>query len=187
MIAQRFRALGWVGVVASAATGLYLISVQVAAERGKLEAVEAQIAAAQRDMRQLQTEMGTRASMRQLERWNGDVLALTAPKATQFLRGEAQLASLNLDIAPGVPNAPPPAMASIAVPKAVEVSVPDVPDEVAPGNAVTKPIVPVRTTRAVGLASATPVKPRLQRVAMIDAGTVEDVTRIARLEGRAGQ
>ena len=71
MIAQRFKAVGWVAMVAIAATLLYLISLQVAVERGKLEAVEKQIAAAQREVRQLQTEMGTRASMRQLERWNG--------------------------------------------------------------------------------------------------------------------
>ena len=91
MIAQRFKAVGWVAMVAIAATFLYLISLQVAVERGKLEAVEAQINAAQREVRQLQTEMGTRASLRQLERWNGDVLALSAPKAKQFVNNGAQL------------------------------------------------------------------------------------------------
>ena len=113
MITQRFRAVGWVAIVASAATGLYLISLQVAVERGKLEAVEKQIAAAQRDVRQLQTELDTRGSLRQLERWNGEVLALSAPKATQFVRGSTQLASYDHDAAHGAPNAPPSMMADV--------------------------------------------------------------------------
>ncbi len=129
MIAQRFRAIGWVAIVAAAVCILYLISLQVAVERGKLEAVEAQIGVAERELRQLQTEMGTRASLRQLERWNGDVLALSAPKASQFVNSGAQLVALNLDDARGTPNAPPPAMASIAVPAPVDVTVPSVPDE----------------------------------------------------------
>jgi hypothetical protein len=169
MIAQRFRALGWVAVVASAATGLYLISLRVAVERGKLEAVEAQIGAAQREVRQLQTEMGTRASMRQLERWNGEVLALSAPKATQFVRNGAQLVALDLDSARGTPNAPPPVMAAVAVPKPVDVTVPSIPED-----PFTKPVV----------AAAAAVKPKLQRVAMIDRVTAPDAKRITQAEDR---
>ncbi len=114
MIAHRFRALGWVAGIASAATGLYLISLQVAAERAKLEDVDRRIAAAHRDMRQLQTELGTRANMRQLEKWNDDVLALSAPRAEQYLHGEAQLASLSTE--------QPSALPSAAVPRAVLVA-----------------------------------------------------------------
>jgi hypothetical protein len=169
MIAQRFRALGWVAVVASAATGLYLISLQVAVERGKLEAVEAQIGTAQREVRQLQTEMGTRASMRQLERWNGEVLALSAPKATQFVRDGAQLVALDLDSARGMPNAPPPIMASVAVPKPVVVSVPSIPDD-----PFTKPVIDAAAT----------IKPKAQRVAMISPTTARDIVAIAGNEGR---
>ena len=172
MIAQRFRAVGWVAVVASAATGLYLISLQVAVERGKLEAVEAQIVSAQREVRQLQTEMGTRASMRQLERWNGEVLALSAPKATQFVHDGAQLVSLRLDEADAVPNAPPPMMASVAIPKAIDVSVPSVDDE-------------QFETPTVALAAG--AKPKFQRVAMLDMGTARDIAMIAQAEGRKRQ
>ena len=172
MIAQRFRAGGWVAVVASAATGLYLISLQVAVERGKLEAVEAQIVSAQREVRQLQTEMGTRASMRQLERWNGEVLALSAPKATQFVHDGAQLVSLRLDEADAVPNAPPPMMASVAIPKAIDVSVPSVDDE-------------QFETPTVALAAV--AKPKFQRVAMLDMGTARDIAMIAQAEGRKRQ
>ena len=129
MIVQRFRAIGWVAIVAAAVCALYLISLQVAVERGKLEAVEAQIGAAQREVRQLQTEMGTRASLRQLERWNGDVLALSAPQATQFVNSGAQLVAVNLDDKRASPNAPPPVMASATVPKPVDVTVPSIPDD----------------------------------------------------------
>ena len=177
MIAQRFRALGWVAIVALAATFLYLISLQVAVERGKLEAVEAQIGSAQREVRQLQTEMGTRASLRQLERWNGDVLALSAPKATQFVHDGAQLVALNLgDDAHGTPNAPPPVMASIAVPKPVDVTVPSIPDE---------PFVKPLAAVVAKAKTADPAKPKIQRVAMIDQVSPRDAARIKAIKSPA--
>lgn len=120
MIAQRFSALGWVAGVATAATALYLVSLQVAAERGRLEAVERQITSAERDMRSLQTELGTRGSMRQLERWNGDVLALSAPRAGQYLKSDAQLAALDASQLGGDASAPPVAMVAVAPAAPVE-------------------------------------------------------------------
>lgn len=95
MITQRFRPVGWVASVAAAATILYLISLQVATERGRLEEIDTKIASTTREIRQLQTELGTRASLRQLERWNSEVLALSAPGAGQFLNNEAALASVD--------------------------------------------------------------------------------------------
>ena len=95
MITQRFRPVGWVASVAAAATILYLISLQVATERGRLEEIDSKIASTTREIRQLQTELGTRASLRQLERWNSEVLALSAPGAGQFLNNEAALASVD--------------------------------------------------------------------------------------------
>ncbi|CAM3107027.1 hypothetical protein SPAN111604_03910 [Sphingomonas antarctica] len=92
---MRFRAVAWSLGISAAATGLYLISGQVAAERGRLEATEMRIALVHADMRRLKTELGTRGSQRQLEQWNGEVLALSAPKANQFLQGSVQLASLD--------------------------------------------------------------------------------------------
>lgn len=95
MIATRFRSVGWVAGVAVAALGCYLISQRVATERAMVAKVEHQIIAAKQDIRQLQTEIGTRGRMGQLERWNGEVLALSAPKPGQFLESEVRLASLN--------------------------------------------------------------------------------------------
>jgi hypothetical protein len=109
MIAQRFRSVGWVAGVAFAAILLYIISLQVATERGRLEAIDRKIAMTKRDIRQLQTEMGTRASLRQLERWNGDVLALSSPGASQYLSGEDDISKIDRSNF-GVANAPPPPM-----------------------------------------------------------------------------
>jgi hypothetical protein len=92
---MRFRAVAWSLGISAAATGLYLISLQVAAERGRLEATETKIMLVNADMRRLNTELGTRGSQRQLEQWNGEVLALSAPKANQYLQGKVQLASLD--------------------------------------------------------------------------------------------
>jgi len=89
MIANRFKPMGLVAIGMVAAMGFYLISSRVASERTALEKVDRQILAARRDIRQLQTEIGTRASLRQLERWNGEVLALTSPDASQYVREEA--------------------------------------------------------------------------------------------------
>ena len=113
MIAQRFRPVGWVAGIALAATALYLVSLQVASERGRLEQIDRKIAATKREIRQLQTEMGTRASLRQLERWNGEVLALSAPQAGQYLSGEAGLDTLNRDEIGRKPSAPPPVMVAV--------------------------------------------------------------------------
>lgn len=120
MITQRFRPVVWVAGVAVAATALYLVSLRVATERGRLEAIDHQIAQTRREIRQLQTELGTRASLRQLEKWNGEALALTAPKANQFLRNEAALANVDPGTLKSEGVAMPPIMVAAAQAKTVE-------------------------------------------------------------------
>lgn len=90
-----FREVGWVAAVAGTALGCYMINLKVASERATLEEVENRIVLAQRDIRVLQTEIGTRGRLEQLESWNVKVLALSAPKAQQFMEGSFQLATLN--------------------------------------------------------------------------------------------
>ncbi len=94
MSTRSFHSLFMVASCAGAALGCYLVSLRVASERAALEAVETKIVAAQRDMRVLQTEIGTRGRLAQLERWNVKVLALSAPSADQFLQGGFELARL---------------------------------------------------------------------------------------------
>ncbi|MEO7602651.1 MAG: hypothetical protein ABIS39_05245, partial [Sphingomicrobium sp.] len=79
---------------AGAALSCYLVSLRVASERSALEDVETEIVLAQRELRVLQTEIGTRGRLAQLERWNASVLALSAPSHDQFLKGGFELARL---------------------------------------------------------------------------------------------
>lgn len=89
-----FRSVGWVAAVGSAALGCYMISLQVATERADLAAVEAQILSARQDIRALETELGTRGRLSQLEHWNAEVLALSAPSSAQFMDDAFTLARL---------------------------------------------------------------------------------------------
>lgn len=94
MSVRSFRSVFMVGGVAAAALGCYLVSLRVASERAALEGVENEIVLAQRDIRLLQTEIGTRGRLAQLERWNVKVLLLSAPSANQFVPDGFQLARL---------------------------------------------------------------------------------------------
>ena len=94
MSSRSFHSLFMVASCAGAALGCYLVSLRVASERASLEDVETRIVLAQRDMRVLQTEIGTRGRLSQLERWNAGAFALSAPSADQFLKGGFELARL---------------------------------------------------------------------------------------------
>jgi len=94
MSLKSFKSVGWVAGIAATALGCYMVNLKVASERASLEEVENRIVLAQRDIRLLQTEIGTRGRLAQLEQWNVKVLALSAPKANQFLEGSFQLATL---------------------------------------------------------------------------------------------
>jgi hypothetical protein len=94
MIAARFRSLWWAAFAMLAGLGCYMVTQYVAGERLALEKVERRIRASRIAVRGLETELGTRASMSQLERWNVESLALRAPKPEQYLDG-VQLASLS--------------------------------------------------------------------------------------------
>jgi len=94
MSAHGFKSLFMAASVAGAALGCYLVSLNVASERAKLERVETKIVLAQREIRLLQTEIGTRGRLAQLERWNAGFIRLSAPTADQFLEGGFQLATM---------------------------------------------------------------------------------------------
>ena len=94
IVATRLSAVWQVAGVAAAALCCYLVTQSVAAERAGLDKVDHQIAAAHDDIAKLQTEIGVRARMGQIESWNRDVLALQAPRPSQFVASGVQLASL---------------------------------------------------------------------------------------------
>jgi len=93
MIARGFKPVGWAAAVGAAALCCYMLSLNVAAERAELDKIERQIIAAKQDIRTLQTELGTRGRLTQLEQWNAEVLALSAPGSNQFLPNAFRLAS----------------------------------------------------------------------------------------------
>ena len=92
-------------VVAASALGCYMVSQRVASERTAVERLDRQILMARLDIRKLETELGTRSRMPVLEQWNSQVLALSAPSASQYLHGEIQLARFEpgRDTAPAMP------------------------------------------------------------------------------------
>lgn len=98
--AYRLRGIGWMlsGVVI--VLGCYLVSLQVAAERKRVADLRRAISQAQRQIRALETEFATRANIAQLERWNGDALALAAPEPVQYVADVSALAQTSGAIAP---------------------------------------------------------------------------------------
>jgi hypothetical protein len=94
MSTRSFGSLFMVASCAGAALSCYLVSLRVASERAALEQVEARIVSTQSDLRLLQTEIGTRGRLSQLERWNAGAFELSAPAATQFVPSSFELAKL---------------------------------------------------------------------------------------------
>ncbi|WP_137899183.1 hypothetical protein [Sphingomonas sp. 2SG] len=119
--AYRLKGIGWFGGCVAIVLGFYLVSLQVAAERKKLETMDRKIDSAQRDIRALETEFETRANLAQLEKWNGETLALAAPVAGQFVTDEGALASLDVNQV-GV-TAPGTKLAALVVPSLATVNV----------------------------------------------------------------
>lgn len=190
MIAQRFRPMGWVAGIAAAACALYMISLQVASERGRLEEIDRKISSTKRDIRQLQTELGTRASLRQLERWNSEVLALSAPKAGQFLHDEQSLATLDRSGLVDSPTAPPPVMMAAmthepkpaaAAPSIIAKLTTATPEKplTETDKAVQNAIAPRQTARAP---AAKPQKVAMLDRALIDRSTMGEIARKASTE-----
>ena len=101
MIARGFKPVAWVAAIGTAALGCYMLSLQVAAERAELASLDRQVIRAQQVIRSLQTELGTRGRLQQLEQWNAEVLALSAPVAGQFLESGLTLARFDTREAPG--------------------------------------------------------------------------------------
>ncbi|MEP9360134.1 hypothetical protein [Sphingomonas sp. KR3-1] len=95
MSVQSFKGLGWFLCGVIVAPACYMVNSHGAAEQAKLNAMKGAILQAQKDIRGLETEFQTRANLAQIERWNGEVLALAAPAPGQYLASETALASLD--------------------------------------------------------------------------------------------
>ena len=200
--AYRMKGVGWFGGCVAVVLGFYLVSLQVAAERKKLEAVNGQIRVAQRDIRALETEFDTRGNLAQLERWNGDTLALSAPTAGQFVMSEAALAALDVNSlrADGVQTA------ALLVPSGAGsvVSTPTVPVTAAPPVVKLAPVAPIQMAQvtapramnvAIQAASKTALKPvvirasvstpRSAEAALVRAAKTERLAAVAKVRPQA--
>src|SRR4051812_23074205 len=92
MIARGFRPVVWVFMIGVAVLGCYMLNLRVASERAELAKLDRRIVATQQSIRALQTEVGTRSRIPQLEEWNDDVLALAAPASGQYVQQNVSLA-----------------------------------------------------------------------------------------------
>lgn len=162
MIARGFRPVAWVAAVGVAALSCYMLSLQVASERAELASIERRIVATRQDIRQLQTELGTRGRLQQLETWNAEVMALSAPTAGQFLDSSVTLARFDTREPAIDARAAEIRMASAALPAAP-----------APASAAT--IAPRQAAVVQAVAddapSLEPARPRVQRASMAVAQT----------------
>lgn len=154
--AYRLKGIGWFGAGVAVVLIFYLVSLQVAGERKKLEQINRRITAAERDIRALETEFDTRANLAQLEKWNGETLALSAPTAGQFVSDETALAALDVNGMPG--EGMQVRTAALVVPSGVPALVP-----AQPAMTLVAATAPVPTSQSVATA-ATAITTRVAAV-----------------------
>ncbi|MDX3885015.1 MAG: hypothetical protein QHC65_11370 [Sphingomonas sp.] len=180
--AARFRSVLWVAAASTAGLACYMVTQGVAAERAELARTERAILANRVAIRDLETELGTRGSLAQMERWNAQALALKAPEARQFIGGEVQLASLGMPAKPAMEAK----LVQVAAAKQVAPVAPSAPAE---PDAV--------GTEEPMLRHATYMKPAPDRVAglerkisargdLLGADALAEIGRIARTERAPG-
>jgi hypothetical protein len=179
MIARGFKPVGWVAAVGAAALSCYMLSLRVAAERADLTSLQRRIVATQQQIRSLQTELGTRGRLQQLEQWNDQVLALSAPSSSQYLHSNVELARFSaprtspLDSPAEVrmasaPAAPAPAAAVPAPQRAVADA-----RSVAPPPPLERPMVQRASLTVAAPAQAPAARPAPRRVAAAEQRTTE--------------
>lgn len=205
MIARGFKPVAWVAAIGSAALCCYMLSLQVASERAELAGLERRIVEAHRDIRALQTELGTRGRLQQLEQWNAEVLALSAPVSGQYLESTLSLArfdapersfaasDVRLAAAERPPSdaAPRPAQPQVRLASAASPAAAEPQPLVRRAGLQTPPALaaaaaPERSAPARTRAAATPPRPAVQARSLLDEGTLRDLTAESRSEREGG-
>ena len=157
--------------------GCYSVSIKVSGERKAVDDLRTAIARDVRGIRTLQAELRTRARLPELQRWNDEVLALSAPTAGQFVRDPVQLIGFSAQrpepSAPDmryalarVPVAPPAAVvvASVEAPAAApapRLVVANAPSTLPPAERIAMPAVTASLDLDAAVTGAT-----LERVAL---------------------
>ncbi|MDM7927421.1 hypothetical protein [Blastomonas fulva] len=91
---KRLKTIGWIALIFIVAIALYPLSLSVATLRSDLTRTEREILRTRAELRYLETEFATRASLSQLAMWNDLEYGYEAPSAAQYLDGERELANL---------------------------------------------------------------------------------------------
>lgn len=210
--ASGFRSVGWAAAIGSAALGCYMLSLSVAVERNEVAQLERSIIIAKQEIRSLQTELGTRGRMSQLEQWNAEILALSAPTSQQYLKDEVmlarfdrreqtiedkarvQLASAEVKVKPA-PALKPGDYAAAAAANAAEPA-PTVHRAslatAGPAPLVRKASLPIaEAARKPALAAVEPVRkpvpaPKKAQSGLLDSSTLSAISDAARSEAKAG-
>jgi len=156
--------LGTVSMMAATAVAILAfntLSLHVSAERSKVDRLQRNIAADLRDIRALEAELRTRARLPVLQKWNDNVLAMSAPTAKQFANS-VQLAAFAPGAAEAAAGAPSVQLA-LATPQTMVVPQPgivkvayDVPAAALPREVV----ISYGTTPVTKMAPAKPVEPK---------------------------
>lgn len=191
MAVYGFRGLGWFLCGVIVAPTCYMVTSHGAAERAKLRAMDSAIVQAHKDIRGLETEFDTRANMAQIERWNGDVLAMNAPQPQQYLASASGLAALDQP-AQAEPGDAKVETAALVIPtgqRPVETAAVATPPAATPAAkpVATAAAAPVKAVAAkpVAMASAAPVKAApakstVVRVAQSETKPAQDLDRLIR-------
>lgn len=180
MAVHGFRGLGWFLCGVIVAPTCYMVTSHGAAERAKLRAMDSAIVQAHKDIRGLETEFDTRANMAQIERWNGDVLAMNAPQPQQYLASASGLAALDqpASVVPGEAKVETAALVIPTGQRPVETAAAAQP--VATASATPVKAVASKPVATASLAPAKPAPTTVVRVAQADAKPVQDLDRLIR-------
>lgn len=171
MIAKGFASVGWVAGIGVAALICYMFSLQVAAERADLQALDRRIVELRQSIRSLHTELGTRGRVHQLQHWAATDFGFVAPAAGQLVDNEATLASI--EIAPTTALSPPVQLA--AAPRPAErrlvgpTARPTAPAAASPP--VVRAVTPAAPAPAPAPAAPTPSTPIVRAAASLRAST----------------
>ncbi|WP_313538203.1 hypothetical protein [Sphingomonas sp.] len=182
MAVYGFRGLGWFLCGVIVAPTCYMVTSHGAAERAKLRAMDSAIVQAHKDIRGLETEFDTRANMAQIERWNGDVLAMNAPQPQQYLASASGLAALDQPPVAPVPGTAKVETAALVIPtgqRPVETAAAAA-QPVATAAAVPPKAMAAKPVATASLApvKALPVKSTVVRVAQVEAKPAQDLGRL---------
>lgn len=105
MMIQRHRlaSFGWAMMLAIATALVLGLTFKVNSVKGQVRLTERRIVALEREKLMLETEFETRANQQQLADWNDVDFGYVAPKASQYIDNERQLAQYGTPRAPGAP------------------------------------------------------------------------------------